>query len=180
MEMTPSLQLPKLTYEGFSDEENAELRRAGIVLGTLEQIKGWARSNSLWPLTFGLACCAIEMMGAGASHYDLDRFGIIFRASPRQSDVMIVAGTVTKKMAPLLRRLYDQMADPKWVVSMGSCATAGGPYVKSYSVVKGVDQVVPVDVYIPGCPPSPPALIYGLNKLQEKIRTEAAGRRVTG
>ncbi|MCY0875156.1 MAG: NADH-quinone oxidoreductase subunit B [Firmicutes bacterium] len=179
MEVNPALQLPTIQYEGFSAEESAELQRSGIIVSTLEQIKGWARSNSLWPMTFGLACCAIEMMGAGASHYDLDRFGIIFRASPRQSDVMIVAGTVTKKMAPLLRRLYDQMGDPKWVVSMGSCATAGGPYVRSYSVVKGVDQVVPVDVYIPGCPPSPPALIYGLNKLQEKIRIEASGKRVS-
>ena len=178
MEVTPALRLPAIEYEGFTEAESAELRRAGVVLGALEQVKGWARSNSLWPLQFGLACCAIEMMATGASHYDLDRFGIIFRASPRQSDVMIVAGTVTKKMAPLLRRLYDQMAEPKWVVSMGSCATAGGPYVRSYSVVKGVDQIVPVDVYVPGCPPSPPALIYGLNKLQEKIRMQAAGRKV--
>ena len=180
MEMKPALQLPSIEYEGFTPAESQELRRAGVIVSSLEQVKAWARSNSLWPLTFGLACCAIEMMGAGASNYDLDRFGIIFRASPRQSDVMIVAGTVTKKMAPLLRRLYDQMAEPKWVVSMGSCATAGGPYVQSYSVVKGVDQIVPVDVYIPGCPPSPPALIYGLNKLQEKIRLEGAGKRVTG
>lgn len=183
MEITPKIapgaQLPTIEYEGFSAAESDELRKSGVLLGTLEQIKGWARSNSLWPLSFGLACCAIEMMGAGASRNDLDRFGIIFRASPRQSDVMIVAGTVTKKMAPLLRRLYDQMAEPKWVVSMGSCATAGGPYVRSYSVVKGVDQIVPVDVYIPGCPPSPPALIYGLNKLQEKIRLEAAGKKVS-
>ena len=178
MELRPDLTLPVIEYEGLSAEESAQLRKAGIVLAPLEQIKGWARSNSLWPLSFGLACCAIEMMATGASHYDLDRFGIIFRASPRQSDVMIVAGTVTKKMAPLLRRLYDQMAEPKWVVSMGSCATAGGPYVRSYSVVKGVDQIVPVDVYIPGCPPSPPALIYGLNKLQEKIRLEASGKKV--
>lgn len=177
--MNPASKLPVLEYEGLTPEENAELRQAGVLLQSLETLKGWARSNSLWPLTFGLACCAIEMMGAGAAHYDLDRFGVIFRASPRQADVMIVAGTVTKKMAPLLRRLYDQMAEPKWVIAMGVCATAGGPYVNSYSVLKGVDQVVPVDVYIPGCPPSPPALIYGINLLQDKIRREARGKRVS-
>src|SRR5687768_1218975 len=125
----------EFSLESISLEERKELER-NVFMGTLEQLKAWARSNSLWPLTFGLACCAIEMMGTGASHYDLDRFGVIFRTSPRQSDVMIVSGTVTKKMGPLLRRLYDQMAEPKWVIAMGTCATAGGPYVKSYSVIK--------------------------------------------
>ncbi|MFK7694799.1 NuoB/complex I 20 kDa subunit family protein [Paenibacillus sp. HJGM_3] len=167
-----------ISLESIKLDEQQELER-NVLTTTLDQIKGWARSSSLWPLTFGLACCAIEMMGTGAAHYDLDRFGVIFRTSPRQADVMIVSGTVTKKMAPLLRRLYDQMPEPKWVIAMGSCATAGGPYIRSYSVVKGVDQVVPVDVYIPGCPPNPAALIYGINKLQEKIRYEAkTGKKV--
>lgn len=168
----------EMNFENVTPFEEQELRR-NVLTTNLEQIKAWARSNSMWPLTFGLACCAIEMMGTSGSHYDMDRFGLIFRASPRQSDLMIVAGTVTKKMGPLLRRLYDQMPEPKWVIAMGSCATAGGPYVKSYSVVKGVDQIVPVDVYIPGCPPNPAALIYGVHKLQEKIRYEAkTGKKV--
>lgn len=168
----------ELNLDSVSPQEMEELKRT-IFLTTLEQVKAWARSNSLYPMTFGLACCAIEMMGVGSSHYDLDRFGSFFRTSPRQSDVMIVSGTVTKKMAPILRRLYEQMSEPKWVIAMGSCATAGGPYVKSYSVVKGVDQIVPVDVYIPGCPPNPAALIYGINKLREKIRYEAkTGKKV--
>ncbi|MBE3597012.1 MAG: NADH-quinone oxidoreductase subunit B [Hydrogenibacillus sp.] len=159
------------------DRITEEQLKKNVLFTTLEDVLAWARSNSTWPLTFGLACCAIEMMATSGSHFDADRFGIFFRNSPRQADVMIVSGTVTKKMAPLLRRLYDQMAEPRWVIAMGSCATAGGPYVRSYSVVKGVDQIVPVDVYIPGCPPSPVALIYGFQKLRAKIRYEARARK---
>ncbi len=138
-------------------------------------IAEWAvntsRANSMWPLTFGLACCAIEMIAAGCSRFDLDRMGIIFRPSPRQSDVMVIAGTMTKKMAPLVKRLYDQMAEPRWVVAQGGCASAGGPY-NTYAVVQGTDMVIPVDVYIPGCPPRPEALLYGFLQLQEKIKKE--------
>jgi NADH-quinone oxidoreductase subunit B len=140
-----------------------------ILLTSADEVFNWARKSSLWPMTFGLACCAIEMMAAGASRFDMDRFGAgIFRATPRQADLLIVSGSVTEKMAPIIRRLYDQMPDPKWVISMGICSTAGGPF-PTYSHVQGVDRVVPVDVYVPGCPPRPEALLYGLLVLQDKI-----------
>ena len=142
----------------------------GIVTYRLEDLVNWGRSNSMWPILFGLACCAVEMMQAGASRYDLDRFGVVFRPSPRQSDVMIVAGTLTNKMAPALRKVYDQMAEPRWVISMGSCANGGGYYHYSYSVVRGCDRIVPVDIYVPGCPPTAEALLYGILQLQNKIR----------
>ncbi|GMG23389.1 unnamed protein product [Aspergillus oryzae] len=137
---------------------------------TIDQLVNWARQSSLWPLSFGLACCAVEMMQVSMPRYDQDRLGIIFRASPRQSDVMVVAGTVTNKMGPALRQCYDQMPDPKWVISMGSCANGGGYYHYSYSVVRGVDRIVPVDVYIPGCPPTPEAFLCGIFQLQKKMR----------
>ncbi|MEK6584179.1 MAG: NADH-quinone oxidoreductase subunit B family protein [Nitrospirota bacterium] len=142
-----------------------------VLFTTLDNVVNWGRRSALWPMTFGLACCAIEMIAAGCSRYDTDRFGIVFRPSPRQSDVMIVAGTMTKKMAPVVKRLYDQMPEPKWVIAMGGCASAGGPF-NTYSVVQGTDLVVPVDIYIPGCPPRPEALLYGFLQLQEKIRKE--------
>jgi len=144
---------------------------ANAVLGPLNALVNWGRCGSIWPVTFGLACCAIEMMATGASTHDLDRFGIIFRASPRQADCMVVAGTLSKKMAPVLRRVYDQMPEPRYVMAMGSCACSGGLF-QSYAVTQGVDQIVPVDVYVPGCPPRPEALFDGFIKLQEKINKE--------
>lgn len=140
------------------------------VTTTLDQIINYVRAGSLWPMTFGLACCAVEMMHMAVSRYDQDRFGVVFRASPRQSDVMIVAGTLTNKMAPPLRKVYDQMPEPRYVISMGSCANGGGYYHYSYSVVRGCDRIVPVDVYVPGCPPTAEALLYGVLQLQKKIR----------
>ncbi|KAL1891694.1 hypothetical protein Sste5346_007443 [Sporothrix stenoceras] len=145
-------------------------------LTTIDGLVNWARNGSMWPLTFGLACCGIEMMHVSMPRYDQDRLGIIFRASPRQADVMIVAGTVTNKMAPAVRQCYDQMPDPKWVISMGSCANGGGYYHYSYSVVRGVDRIVPVDIYIPGCPPTGEALLYGIFQLQAKIRRSKTTR----
>lgn len=146
--------------------------KAEMVVAKLDQVINWARKGSIWPMTFGLACCAVEMMHAAAPRYDMDRLGIAFRASPRQSDVMIVAGTLTNKMAPALRKVYDQMPDPRYVISMGSCANGGGYYHYSYAVVRGCDRVVPVDIYVPGCPPTAEALVYGIIQLQKKIGRE--------
>ncbi len=147
------------------------LQRDGFLLTSLDELIQWARSGSLWPMTFGLACCAVEMMQCASSRYDMDRFGAgLFRPSPRQADVMIVAGTLCNKMAPALRKVYDQMAAPKYVISMGSCANGGGYYHYAYSVVRGCDRIVPVDVYVPGCPPTAEALMYGVIQLQNKIK----------
>ena len=151
---------------------SAPSSKADFALTTLDKLVNWARKGSLWPMTFGLACCAVEMMHAAAPRYDMDRFGVVFRASPRQSDVMIVAGTLTNKMAPALRKVYDQMADPRYVISMGSCANGGGYYHYSYAVVRGCDRIVPVDIYVPGCPPTAEALVYGILQLQKKIARE--------
>ena len=143
--------------------------RVDYVVTPAKAVVSWARQGSFWPLTFGLACCAVEMMHATVSRYDFDRFGVIFRASPRQSDLIIVAGTLTYKMSPALRRIYEQVSNPKWVISMGSCANGGGYYHHSYSVVKGCNRIIPVDLYIPGCPPTAEALFFGVLKLQQYI-----------
>jgi NADH-quinone oxidoreductase subunit B len=149
-----------------------KLGNMGVVTTSLEQVMNWSRTGSMWPMLFGLACCAIEMMSAQSSHYDMSRFGMeLMRPSPRQSDLMIVAGRVSRKMAPVLRRLYDQMPDPKWVIAMGDCASCGGVF-NNYAIVQGVDEVVPVDVYVAGCPPRPEALIHGIVTLHAKVHSE--------
>ena len=156
-----------------------ETSNPNFLLTTIEKGVNWTRTRSMWPATFGLACCAIEMMATGAAHHDLARFGMeVFRASPRQADLMIVAGRVSQKMAPVLRQVYDQMAEPKWVISMGACASTGGMF-NNYALVQGVDEIVPVDVYVPGCPPGPQSLMHGILTLQDKIMSGEI-RRSTG
>ncbi len=158
---------------GRSEDELREEAERGILTTTVGKAVAWARKNSMWPATFGLACCAIEMMAAGAAHYDLARWGMeIFRASPRQADLMIVAGRVSQKMGPVLRQIYDQMPEPKWVISMGVCASSGGMF-NNYGLIQGVDTIVPVDIYVPGCPPRPEMLMYGILRLHEKVQREA-------
>ena len=157
-------------HDKFFEAVNAELGERGFITTSLDDVINWARTGSLMWMTFGLACCAVEMMQASMPRFDMERFGMAPRASPRQSDLMIVAGTLTNKMAPALRKVYDQMPDPRYVLSMGSCANGGGYYHYSYSVVRGCDRVVPVDAYVPGCPPTAEALVYGILQLQKKIR----------
>ena len=172
--------IKSIPYEDFKDNEYLEnmvkqLNEGGtkVLIGCLDDLINWGRSNSLWPLTFATSCCGIEFMAVGAARYDFARFGFeVARASPRQADMIMVAGTITHKMAPVLKRLYDQMADPKYVIAVGGCAISGGPFKKSYNVLNGVDKILPVDVYIPGCPPRPEALLYGMMQLQRKVKLE--------
>lgn len=169
-----------MKYEDFKDNESLEkmveeLRANGtnVVVGVLDDVINWGRSNSLWPLTFATSCCGIEFMSVGAARYDMARFGFeVARASPRQTDFIMVAGTIVHKMAPVLKRLYDQMAEPKYVIAVGGCAVSGGPFKNSYHVLNGVGEILPVDVYIPGCPPRPEAMLYGMMQLQRKVKLE--------
>ncbi|EDV30531.1 uncharacterized protein Dana_GF23344 [Drosophila ananassae] len=159
--------LEKAKYSPFGGNQSSTGEWA---VARLDDLVNWSRKGSIWPMTFGLACCAVEMMHFAAPRYDMDRYGVLFRESPRQADCMIVAGTLTNKMAPALRKVYDEMPDPRWVISMGSCANGGGYYHYSYSVVRGCDRIVPVDIYVPGCPPTAEALMYGVLQLQKKIK----------
>jgi NADH-quinone oxidoreductase subunit B len=174
----PTLQLQDATTADVTSQLQQGLDNQGFLIASMDSVLNWIRTGSLWPMTFGLACCAVEMMHAGAARYDIDRFGMLFRPSPRQSDVMIVAGTLCNKMAPALRKVYDQMPEPRWVISMGSCANGGGYYHYSYSVVRGCDRIVPVDIYVPGCPPTAEALLYGILQLHNKIRREGSRKRL--
>ena len=167
----PNTGKPVGSDDAFFGEINAELSDKGFIVTSTDALVTWARTGSLMWMTFGLACCAVELMQVSMPRYDVERFGTAPRASPRQSDVMIVAGTLTNKMAPAMRRVYDQMPEPRWVLSMGSCANGGGYYHYSYSVVRGVDRIVPVDIYVPGCPPTAEALLYGLLQLQKKVKS---------
>lgn len=174
------VNIKDIPYEEFKDNETLEkyiqeLQANGVnvVLGKLDELINWGRSNSLWPLIFATSCCGIEFMSAAAAHHDIARFGMeVTRNSPRQADLMIVAGTIVHKMAPLIRRVYDQMAEPKYVLAMGACTISGGPFVNSYHVVQGIDKIMPVDVFVPGCPPRPESLFYGLMQLQRKVKVE--------
>jgi len=170
---------PKSSPDQLLKSVNENLEHRGFLLTQVDKVVAGAQTGSLWPMTFGLACCAVEIMHTAASRYDLDRLGLVFRPSPRQSDLMIVAGTLTHKMAPALRKVYDQMAEPRWVLSMGSCANGGGYYHYSYAVVRGCDRIVPVDMYVPGCPPTAEALLYGILELQRKIKREKIYRYMT-